>query len=57
MFHLDKAADNPLPLQQYKPLPPVLVEGEEEYEVEMCEDSQMFRRHFQYLVRWKGYDE
>jgi hypothetical protein len=39
---LEKAADNPLPLKQHKPPPPVIVESEEEYEVERIEDSQMF---------------
>jgi hypothetical protein len=34
--------------------PPVIVEGEEEYEVECIEDSRLFRRQFQYLVKWKG---
>jgi transposase InsO family protein len=37
------------------PPPPVLVEGEPEYEVEEILDSRLFRRRFEYLVRWKGY--
>ena len=55
--HLEKTADNPLPLQQYNLPPPVVVEGEEEYGVERIEDSRVFRRQLQYLVKWKGYDE
>jgi hypothetical protein len=55
--HLEMTADNPLPLQQHEPPPPVMVKGEEEYEVERIEDSSIFRRHLQYLVKWKGYDE
>jgi hypothetical protein len=54
---LEKTAENPLPLQQHKPPPPVIVEGEEEYEVERIEDSRVFRRQLQYLVKCKGYDE
>jgi hypothetical protein len=54
---LEKTAVNPLPLQQNEPPPPVIVEGEEEYEVEKVEDSRVFRRQLQYLVKWKGYDE
>jgi hypothetical protein len=34
---LEKTADNPLPLQHYEPPPPIIVEGEEEYEVERIE--------------------
>jgi hypothetical protein len=54
---LEKTADNPLPLQQHEPPPPDIVEGEEEYEVERIEDSRIFQRQLQYLVKWKGYDE
>jgi hypothetical protein len=54
---LEKTAVNPLPLQQHEPPPPVIVEGEAEYEVERIEDSRMFRCQLQYLVKWKGYDE
>jgi hypothetical protein len=44
LSRLEKTADNPLPLQQHKPPLPVIVEGEEEYEVERIEDSRMFRK-------------
>jgi hypothetical protein len=37
------------------PPPPVLVEGEQEWEVEEVMDSRLFRGKLQYLVRWKGY--
>ncbi|TBU21091.1 hypothetical protein BD311DRAFT_679396, partial [Dichomitus squalens] len=36
---------------------PMEVEGELEYEVEKIEDSRTYRNQFQYLVKWKGYDE
>jgi hypothetical protein len=41
--------------QSRPPPPPVLVEGEEHYEVEQILDSRMYRRQLQYLVKWKGY--
>jgi transposase InsO family protein len=37
------------------PPPPVLIEGEPEYEVEEILNSRMFRRRFEYLVKWRGY--
>jgi len=37
------------------PLPPELVDGEEEYVVEKILNSRMFRRKLQYLVKWEGY--
>ena len=39
------------------PPEPVVIDGEEEYEVDVILDSQYYRRQFQYLVRWKGYGE
>ena len=43
----------------YQRLPPDLVEGEEEYEVERVMDSwhHSRRRTLQYLVKWKGYPD
>ena len=35
--------------------PPVLVDGEEEYEVEEILDSKMFRGKLRYKIKWKGY--
>jgi hypothetical protein len=54
---LSKAPEDPLPGQIETPPPPVVVDGEEEYEVEQVEDSRLFRCQLQYLVKWKGYDE
>jgi hypothetical protein len=38
------------------PSDPVLVDGEEHYEVEAILDSRVFRWQLQYLVQWKGYN-
>jgi hypothetical protein len=37
------------------PPPPVIVDGEEEYEVEELMDSKLVRGGIKYLVKWKGY--
>src|ERR1700731_3431041 len=54
---LSKVAEDPLSEPIEAPPPPVIVDGEEEYEVEWIEDSQVYRRQLQYLVKWKGYNE
>ena len=54
---LSKTSEDPLPGQVEEAPPAVVVDGVEEYEVERVEDSRMFRRQLQYLVKWKGYDE
>jgi hypothetical protein len=54
---LFKAAEDRLLRQIQLPLPPVIVNGEEGYEVEHIKDSRIFRRLLQYLVKWKDYDE
>ena len=44
------------PQQQLpRPAPPVIVEGDEEYEVDEILDSQMRNSKLQYLVCWKDY--
>jgi len=35
--------------------PPIIINGEAEWEVEEILDSRWHRRRFQYLVKWKGY--
>jgi len=37
------------------PLPPIIVDREEEWEVEEILDSHWHRRRFQFLVKWKGF--
>ena len=39
------------------PPPPILVDGEEQYEVERILDSRMRYRRLEYLVKWQGYDD
>jgi len=52
---LTPAPANPIPGCHPKPpLPPELVDREEEYEVEIL-DSKMFRGWLQFLIKWKGY--
>lgn len=38
-----------------KPLPPDLIEGEKEYEIENIHDSRKKGRGIQFLIHWKGY--
>jgi hypothetical protein len=54
---LEKAAQDLPPYQEEEPPSPVMVEGEEEYKVKWVDDSRLFQRELQYLVKWRGYDE
>src|SRR5712664_2911170 len=50
------APADPIPGRQSDPPPdPILVDGEEHYEVEAVLDSHIFRGRLQYLIQWKGY--
>ena len=50
------APPDPIPgCRSSPPLDPVLIDGEEEYEVEAVLNSCMFRGRLQYLIQWKGY--
>jgi hypothetical protein len=40
-----------------EPPPPIIVDGEEEFEVEEILDSRLHRGNVQYLMKWKGYPE
>jgi hypothetical protein len=56
VIKLTLAAEDPIPGRRPKPPPPpVLIEGEPEWEVEEVLDSRMFRNRLEYLIRWKGY--
>jgi len=52
---LHAATDDPLPGQVVPPPLPVIVEGEEEWEVEEILDSRRTRGRLQYLVKWRGF--
>src|SRR6267154_3947457 len=49
-------ADPILGCRSDPPPNPVLVDGEEHYEVEAILDSWVFQQQLQYLVQWKGYN-
>lgn len=36
---------------------PVVIDGEQEWEVEKILDSRFFRRRFEYLIKWLNFDE
>jgi hypothetical protein len=38
------------------PVPPVMVEGQEEFVVETIKNARIFRGKLQYLIKWEGYD-
>jgi len=53
---LSAAPDNPiLGRKLLAPLPPIVVDGEPEWEVEEVLDSRWHRRRFQFLIKWKGF--
>ena len=62
VFHtslLSPAGNNPLPGHRQPEAPPVIVDGEEEWEIQEIMDSKRTRKGSQdikYLVRWKGWD-
>jgi len=59
VFHIDLLEPyhpNSIPGRSEPPPPPVEIAGNEEFEVDVILDSRIFRRQFQYLVKWKGYE-
>jgi len=53
---LTPAPNNPITghkMEDY--LPPIVIDGEAEWEVEEILDSRWHQRRFQYLIKWKGY--
>jgi hypothetical protein len=49
--------DDPIPGRQARPPPPpVLVKGNEEFEVEKVLNSCICWCSLEYLIKWKGYD-
>lgn len=60
VFHVDrlsKYGGNEVNGERPPPPEPIVIDGEEEYEVEQILDSRYYRRQLQYLVRWRGYGE
>ena len=56
MVKLSAAPDNPIPERKPRaPLPPIVIDGEPEWEVEEVLDSRWHRRRFQFLIKWKGF--
>jgi len=54
---LSAAPDNPiLGRKPQAPLPPIVVDGEPEWEVEEVLDSRWHWRRFQFLIKWKGFN-
>jgi len=50
-------AVDPIPGRWMKPPPPpILVKGNEEFEVEEILNSRVHWRRLKYLIKWKGYD-
>src|ERR1700761_5607455 len=60
VFHVDRLSrykGNEVNGLEPPPPEPIMVDGEEEYEVDHIRDSKMFGRTLKYLIRWKGYGE
>jgi len=57
-FHislLELYNDNKLPSQRSEPPPPIIIEGEPEYELEEIVDSRLHYNRLQYRAKWTGY--
>ena len=60
VFHVDRLAPwkgNKVNGNEPPKPAPVIVDGEEQYEVEEILDSRYFRRQFQYYVKWEGFTQ
>jgi len=56
MVKLSTAPDDLIPGGKPRaPLPPIVVDGELEWEVEEVLNSHWHRRRFQFLIKWKGF--
>jgi len=57
-FHislLELYHDNMLPSQRTQPPPPIIIEGEQEYELKEIIDSRLHYEKLQYRPKWTGY--
>jgi len=53
---LSATPDNPIPGRKPQaPPPPIVIDGEPEWEVEEVLDSCWHQRRFQFLIKWKGF--
>jgi len=58
VIKLSTALEDPiLGRKPQAPLPPIIVDGEEEWEVEEILNSCWHQRWFQFLVKWKGFSK
>jgi hypothetical protein len=58
VFHVDLLEPyhaNAIPHRVAPPPPPIVIEGDQEFEVDEILDSRMHRNRLQYRVRWSGY--
>ena len=56
MVKLSAAPDDPIPGRKPQaPLPPIVINGKLEWEVEEVLDSRWHKRRFQFLIKWKGF--
>ncbi len=59
VFHvslLEPYKESTIPGRLPAPLPPIEINGEEEFEVFKIIDSRINRRRLKYLVHWQGYE-
>ena len=52
---LEPYYDNQFPSQRQEPPPPIIIDGEPEYELEEIIDSRLHHAKLQYRAKWKGY--
>jgi len=52
---LEPYENNKLPLQRQEPPPPIIIEGEPEYELEEIVDARLYYGKLQYRAKWTGY--
>ncbi|MBW0495557.1 hypothetical protein O181_035272 [Austropuccinia psidii MF-1] len=54
---LEPVKTSTIPNRHQEPPPPIIIEGEEEWEVSRILDSKLKRRKLWYLVEWKGFSQ
>jgi len=52
---LEPYKDNKLPSQRQEPPPPIIIEGDPEYELEEIVDARLYHGKLQYRGKWTGY--